>query len=168
MNEEDLKNKSTELLAVSPYGKVPVVVVDGNSIYESAVIGEYLDEVYPKVRLMPEDPYQRAQVRIWTDYVATRLSPPQARIRKAEKPEDAADSWPELHKALEYIERHLKSTEGPWFVGGAFGMADINFLPFLDRLPAMDESVMDKYPAIKSWHDAFRERHSYQLTLTDV
>ncbi len=168
MKEEDLKNKSKELLAVSPYGKVPVVVVEDRSIYESAVIGEYLDEVYPQVRLMPEDPYERAQVRIWTDYVASRLSPPQARIRKSEKPEDAKDSWPELYKALEYIERHLKSTEGPWFVGGGFSMADINFLPFIDRLPAMEDGLMDKYPAIKSWHDAFRERKSYQDTLTDV
>jgi glutathione S-transferase len=168
MKEEDLKNKSKELLEVSPYGKVPVVVVDGRSIYESAVIGEYLDELYPEVKLMPDDPYERAQVRIWTDYVATRLSGPQARIRKADKPEDAEDSWPKLHEALEYIERHLKSTEGPWFVGGKFGMADINFLPFIDRLPAMDASLMEKYPAIKSWHDAFRERKSYQSTLTDV
>ena len=168
MKEEDLKNKSRELLAASPYGKVPVVVVDGASIYESAVIGEYLDEVYPEVRLMPEDPYERAQVRIWTDYVATKLSPPQARIRKAEKPEDAEDAWPELHKALEYIERHLKSIEGQWFVGGKFGMADINFLPFIDRLPAMDGDLMNKYPAIKSWHDTFRDRKSYQDTLTDT
>ena len=163
-----MKNKSKELLAVSPYGKVPVVVVEGKSIYESAVIGEYLEEVFPQVRLMPEDPYERAQVRIWTDYVATRLSPPQARIRKADKPEDAEDAWPELHKALEYIERHLKSTEGPWFVGGGFSMADINFLPFLERLPAMEAGLMEKYPAIKSWHDAFRERKSYQDSLTDV
>ena len=168
MKEEDLKNKSKELLAVSPYGKVPVVVVEGKSIYESAVIGEYLDEVYPEVRLMPKDPYERAQVRIWTDYVATRLSPAQSRIRRADKPEDAEHAWPELHKALEYIERHLKSTEGPWFVGGSYSMADINFLPFIDRLPAMEDSLMEKYPAIKNWHDAFRERKSYQDTHTDV
>jgi len=168
MKEEDLKNKSKELLAVSPYGKVPVVVVEGKSIYESAVIGEYLDEVYPQTRLMPEDPYERAQVRIWTDYVATRLSPPQARIRKAAKPEDAQDSWPDLYTALEYIERHLKSTEGLWFVGGSFSMADINFLPFIDRLPAMEAGLIEKYPAIKSWLDAFKDRKSYQDTLTDV
>ena len=156
------------MLEVSPYGKVPVVVVDGKSIYESAVIGEYLDEVYPEVRLMPEDPYERAQSRIWTDYVATRLSPPMGRIRKAEKPEDAEEAWPDLHTALEYIERHLKSCEGPWFVGGSFGMADINFLPFLERLPAMEGDLLAKYPAIAGWLAAFHERPSYQDTLVDT
>ena len=47
-------------------------------------------------------------------------------------------------------------------------MADINFLPFIDRLPAMDGDLMNKYPAIKSWHDAFKDRKSYQDTLTDT
>ena len=145
-----------------------MVVVDGNSIYESAVIGEYLEEVYPEVPLMPSDPYQRAQVRLWTDYVATRLSPPMGKIRKAEKPEDAKDAWPELHKALEYIERHLKSSEGPWFVGGTFGMADINFLPFIERLPSLEGDVMSGYPSIAGWLDAFHERPSYRETFTDT
>jgi glutathione S-transferase len=29
------------------------VLVDGGVIYESAIINEYLDEVYPAVRLLP-------------------------------------------------------------------------------------------------------------------
>lgn len=153
---------------MSPYGKVPVVVVEGKSIYESAIIGEYLEEVYPEVALMPKDPYERAQVRIWTDYVATRFAPPQARIRKAEKPEDAADAWPDLHEACAYVERHLNSAEGEWFVGGTFGMADINFLPFVQRMPSLDAGLFDKYPAIARWFHAFEQRKSYQETLKDV
>ena len=98
MKEEDLSNKSQELLEISPYGKVPVVVVEGRAIYESAVIGEYLDEMYPQVRLMPEDPYERAQVRLWTDYSATRLVPPLYRIRKSKDPEKVEQSWPELNR----------------------------------------------------------------------
>jgi glutathione S-transferase len=35
VHEVDLSNKSEEFLAVSPTGKVPVVVVDGDSLYES-------------------------------------------------------------------------------------------------------------------------------------
>ena len=36
--EVDLQNKSEEFLAASPTGKVPVVVVDGDSLYESNVV----------------------------------------------------------------------------------------------------------------------------------
>ena len=33
VHEVDLSNKSEEFLAVSPTGKVPVVIVDGDSLY---------------------------------------------------------------------------------------------------------------------------------------
>ncbi len=54
--EVDLENKSEEFLSVSPTGKVPVVVVDGDSLYESNVINQYLEEVFGEPRLLPEDP----------------------------------------------------------------------------------------------------------------
>ena len=41
--EVDLENKSEEFLSVSPTGKVPVVVADGDSLYESNVVNQYLD-----------------------------------------------------------------------------------------------------------------------------
>ncbi len=156
------------MLEINPYGKVPVVVVEGRAIYESAVIGEYLDEVFPDVRLMPEDPYERAQVRIWTDYAATRLVPPLYRIRKSSDPEKVKNSWPELHKELAYVERHLKATEGVWFVGGKFGMADINFLPFINQVENLEGEVLSQYPAINAWNVAFKERPSFQATFTDT
>ena len=168
MKEEDLSNKSKELLEISPYGKVPVVVVEGRAIYESAVIGEYLDEMYPQVRLMPEDPYERAQVRLCTDFSATRLVPPLYRIRKSKDPEKVEQSWPELHKELAYVERHLKAAEGVWFVGGTFGMADINFLPFVHQASQLEGDVLSGYPALNGWFEAFEQRASYKATITDV
>src|ERR687886_839293 len=64
-HEVDLRNKSEEFLAASPTSKVPVVVVDGDSLYESNVINQYLDEVFESLRLMPEGPKERAYGRIW-------------------------------------------------------------------------------------------------------
>jgi glutathione S-transferase len=63
--EVDLANKSEEFLSVSPTGKVPVVVADGDSLYESNVVNQYLDEVFESPRLLPEDPKERAYARIW-------------------------------------------------------------------------------------------------------
>ena len=45
VREVDLRNKSEEFLAASPTGKVTVIVVDGDSIYEPNVVNQYLDEV---------------------------------------------------------------------------------------------------------------------------
>ena len=38
LTEVDLSNKPDWFLKVSPYGKVPVIVDDGETIYESALI----------------------------------------------------------------------------------------------------------------------------------
>jgi glutathione S-transferase len=64
-HEVDFRNKSEDFLKASPTGKVPVIVADGDSLYESNIVNQYLDEVYEEPRLMPEDPKARAYARIW-------------------------------------------------------------------------------------------------------
>ena len=72
LTEVDLRNKPDWFLAVSPYGKVPVIVDDGQTIYESAIINEYLDEKYKSIPMMPEEPVERAKARIWMDYCTNK------------------------------------------------------------------------------------------------
>src|SRR5215210_1643881 len=50
----DLANKPDWFLRVSPLGKTPVLLVDGQAIFESAAICEYLDETV-QPRLHPDD-----------------------------------------------------------------------------------------------------------------
>jgi len=53
-----------EYLRLNPNGVVPTLVHDGRAVIDSSVIIEYLDEVFPEpVRLSPEDPLQRAEMR---------------------------------------------------------------------------------------------------------
>jgi len=54
-----------EYLKLNPNGVVPTLVHDGKVIIESTLIIEYLDEVFPDTPLMPADPYERAQARLW-------------------------------------------------------------------------------------------------------
>ena len=44
--EVDLKNKSADFLAISPYSKVPVIKRGKDVVWESSVINEYLDEFH--------------------------------------------------------------------------------------------------------------------------
>jgi glutathione S-transferase len=53
----------------SPRGKVPLLMVDGTPILESAVINEFVDEIGGR-RLMSGDPLARAQVRFWADFAS--------------------------------------------------------------------------------------------------
>ena len=55
-----------EVHAYSPLGKVPVLVLDdGTPLFDSRVIVEYLDNVSPVSRLIPEPSRQRIAVRKW-------------------------------------------------------------------------------------------------------
>ena len=52
-------------LKLNPKAVVPALDHDGKIIIESNVIIEYLEDCYPQVRLRPEDPYARTQMRLW-------------------------------------------------------------------------------------------------------
>lgn len=162
-----MKNKSSELLEISPYGKVPVLVDNNRSIYESAIINEYLEEAYPDPPLMPEEPFARAQARIWTDYSASQFNTALRKVYRAETPEETAENLPVLKEKLAYMESHLEKQDGIWLVGN-FSLADINLLPFVHRTTLVEGNLIQGYPALSAWFDAFSNRKSFQETLTDI
>src|SRR5688572_4800091 len=50
----------------NPLGKVPVLVLDdGDSLFDSRVIVEYLDNRTPVARLIPQDNSSKIMVRRW-------------------------------------------------------------------------------------------------------
>lgn len=55
---------------INPRGQVPALEHDGRIITESTVICEYLEDVFPQQNpLRPRDPFDTAQMRIWTKWV---------------------------------------------------------------------------------------------------
>lgn len=119
-------------LKLNPKGYVPTLVHDGRPIVESAIICEYLDEVFPEPPLSPADPVDRAFMRTWTrrpddglhracatvtNAIAFRLQwreKPAAEIEKmlAATPDPARRTW-----RREMIE---KGTASPLFVNAVW------------------------------------------------
>jgi len=58
-----------EYLAINPNGVVPALVHDGDTILDSAVIMEYLDEVFPDPPMVPRDPVTRARMRTMMRFI---------------------------------------------------------------------------------------------------
>jgi glutathione S-transferase len=56
-------------LKLNPKGVVPTLVHDGRPVIESTLICEYLDEIFPEPRLVPESAYRRARMRLWSKAV---------------------------------------------------------------------------------------------------
>jgi len=95
--EIDLGNRPGWLYELNASGKVPVLD-DGFVLAESAVIMEYLEERYPEHPLLPDDPAERAGVRLHVfrfdellgdDYYAyRRCDPNELALRLEELPLD--------------------------------------------------------------------------------
>src|SRR2546422_10788278 len=60
-----MEQKRPGYLALNPNGVVPTLVHGDRVLYESNVITEYLDDVFPDPPLYPHDPWARAQAKIW-------------------------------------------------------------------------------------------------------
>lgn len=65
-NEDHL---SSWYLAINPNGVVPTLKHGTRIVINSSVINEYLDEVFPNKPLLPREPYARAKVRSWRQYI---------------------------------------------------------------------------------------------------
>jgi glutathione S-transferase len=146
-------------LKQNPYGKVPVLVDGAGVIYESAVINEYLDEKFPQVQLMPADLLQRAKVRIWIDFLNTRVHPAASDIAHNRAPE----------KAKEWMRKHLQALEnemgGKDYLVGNYSMADITFVPFYTRRERYGIVIDDTYPNLKRWGEALIARPQVAPTI---
>ncbi len=153
----DLRNKPAWFLQVSPHGKVPVLKVDEQPLFESNAIAEYLDEVV-EPRLHPEDPLIRARHRAWTDFVPTfaaGLSVYYAKTLAA-----LEERLPAAHERLAKISEALASdaAAGPFFGGDEICLVDAAYAPFLQRFLLVDQwlntRLLDEYPSVRDWANA--------------
>jgi glutathione S-transferase len=131
------------LAAVSPVGRVPVLVDDGFAVWESLAICEYLAERFPDKRLWPADARQRARARslcaeMHAGFGALRshlvmnieASLPEVGARvTAERPEVRAD----LARLEAMWTQALDASGGPMLFG-EFGIADAFYAPVCSRL----------------------------------
>ncbi|MGD9921164.1 MAG: glutathione S-transferase family protein, partial [Pseudorhodoplanes sp.] len=65
MNLGLMDQKAPGYLKLNPTGLVPTLVHEGKAVYESNVINEYLDAVFPNPPLVPKDAYGQARMRMW-------------------------------------------------------------------------------------------------------
>ncbi len=138
---------------ISPLGKVPLLKVDGEVLFESAIINEFIDEVTPGL-LMPADPLLRAKNRAWIEFGSNCLGQMFTAIsgKEAQAHEDACS---DLNRSLAFLEKMMG--EGPYFNGADFSLVDTAYAPLFQRLmflnrfkPVVD---WDALPKLRAWSD---------------
>ena len=155
----NLREKPDWFLEISPHGKVPVLKVDGEILFESNAIAEFLDEmVEPKIH--PADPFKRARNRAWTDFVPDFSSAING-IGYSKTREAVEAGLEKAQKALSRLERALateRGNDGPYFNGDRLCLVDAAYGPILQRFARVEKvletGLLKEFPLVQAWSDA--------------
>jgi glutathione S-transferase len=128
---ENVWAPDTKITNHNPLGKVPCLLLDdGEAIYDSRVIAEYVDTLSPVGKLIPTESRERATVKTWEALAdgikdAGILARLEATLRP---PEQQSPVWVDrqigkIKAALEQMSRELG--ENSWCHGNQMTLADI-------------------------------------------
>jgi glutathione S-transferase len=158
----DLAHKPDWFARVSPLGKTPVLLVDGQPIFESAVICEYLDET-ASPRLHPQDALERARHRGWMEFGSALLNAIGSFYNAATE-EALLAKAADLRGRFEQLEAEL--AEGPYFAGERFTLVDAVFGPVFRYFDVFEEfedfGFLARTPRVRAWRAALAARGSVQ------
>lgn len=152
---------------ISPTGKVPVLLVDDTPLFESTVISEYLDEVYPP-SMHPADPLKKAQNRAWMEYTSP-MNMSFFNLIMAKNREEGEKARDELRSQLEALDK--VADQSPWFNGDAFSVMDATAAPIFTRLAFLNRQfgidLLEKLPNLSRWSDHLLDRTSVKESVVD-
>jgi glutathione S-transferase len=156
----DLANKPDWFLAISPFGKVPLLQVGEQVLFESMPICEYLEEVYAP-HLYPADPIQKARDRAWLDNASLLFA--DLWVVQTSADEIAFEArLASIRKTLTMFEAEIG--QGPFFRGAEFRLVDAAIAPAFRVLDEAEALVPlgagDGLPKVQAWRTALAARPS--------
>ena len=163
------ENRSPAYLSVNPNGRVPAIVHDGVSIWESAAITMYLGEVFGIDRdVYPSLSPQRGEAMKWIVWTNTNLTPAGGRLAAAlptgtpggveEGSQDfalavnsgkaAVEARKEIAEALKVLDAVLVGRE--YLLGEKYSLADTHVWCFVEWLGMMGVGL-EYFLGVKAW-----------------
>lgn len=171
LQEINLRDKPASFLALSPLGKVPVFVdEDGTIIWDSSLIGEYIEEKYPQPAFYPNSFQERLSCRKWEELADTlgdniiqlwlinltnNVNPNFFRTRLETS----------INRLIPIFEQQLTQTE--YLLGGnSWSIADISALCSFGYYDLrLNEDWKLTYPHLKNWFEKLHEIESVKSTI---
>lgn len=163
--EIDLDAKPAWFADVSPYGKVPVLKRGGDLVWESSIINEYLDEIFPDPPLMPAGAGDRARARFWIDFANVKFTPTWYKLFLAQTKDERARLAADLRAHFLFMEREgIGARTGDYWLGSDLSLVDLTYQPWFERIPALEHYRGIGLPAecgrLNSWAAAMMARPS--------
>lgn len=156
----------------NPLGKVPVLVLDdGETLFDSRVIADFLDHRTPVAHLIPQEQNLKISVKRWEALADGVCDAAVAAMLESRKPTELQDAA-HISKQMGKVERGLAAMsadlgDGKWCVGESFSLADIALgcvLGYLD-LRYCHINWQDQYPNLGKHYKEIMKRASFKDTV---
>ena len=168
---------TARVLALSPVGKVPVLVDGDVVVWDSLAIAEYLAEKFPERGIWPADPRARARARsicaeMHAGFGALRERlPMNCELRLQNVAFERAVERDIARIVASWTDCRERFGAGGPFLFGAFSGADAYYAPVVRRFLGFNVAVpqvvarymaaVDALPAMRAWMTAALAEHDY-------
>ncbi|XP_018018710.1 glutathione S-transferase omega-1 isoform X2 [Hyalella azteca] len=159
----NLKRKPAWFLSRTMLEKVPVLErADGSIISESMVTMDYLDEVYPQPPLLPQDPWKKAEEKVWVEIFGLSVSKIY-KLYNTSLDEATKDKiFEEVTQGLDVFDKELAKRGTKFFGGSQPGLLDLAIWPWFERMPLLPlvfhrTALTAKQANLMKWVSAMEE-----------
>ncbi len=166
------RDTAERIRAVSGAGRVPVLRIDGTTVWESLAICEWAAERYPAARLWPTDPAARAHARaiaheMHAGFPAVRETLPFDAARSLPRPPPRREVEGEIERIVaiwnDCRRRYGGAAGDHGLLFGGFTIADAMYAPMVSRFLTYGIAVdgaagayvraVSALPAFAEWHE---------------
>ena len=157
----------------NPRGEVPALVHGDTSIFDSTIILEYIEEVWPTPPMLPSTPAGKARVRMIEDIMDTQFEAITWGLgelnffKRAEGDLKAQIELKAREQAAAFfamLESHLQGAD--WFNAASFGWGDLSVIPYLNGAAGFGIAPPEG-SALSAWAARANARESVGQTRTE-
>jgi len=163
---------SAEYLEINPQGRVPALIVDGQTVTEVPALLTYIANLNPEAGLIPESgTLAFARCFEWLGFLSSTLHVTYAQFRRpARFIDEGSPCWDEVSEQGRertigrYREVERRLGDG-WAAGDHYSIADINLFPFYTWAWRMDLDMKSECPKWTALFERVKQRPAVQRAL---
>ncbi|OOG54440.1 glutathione S-transferase N-terminal domain-containing protein [Rhodanobacter sp. C03] len=152
-----------DLIDLNPYASTPTLIDRDLTLFDTAVVCEYLDERYPHPPLMPIDPQSRARLRVAAVRIEKDWLPEVEIIRAGGRPVEAARK--RLREQLLSTLPLFKASK--FFLNPEMSLADCLVAPVIWRLPWLGVELGREGKPIVDYGERLFHSQGFARSMTD-
>lgn len=169
--------RDERLMALNPWGEVPVLEIEDHVLTESAAIAEFLDERFPDVRLIAGDLWERTEVRRLAAQFDTKFAREVTDLVWRQKliyrlKRSGTLSTAALRAGQENVRGHLDYIgwlvgQRNWLAGDHLSLADLTAAAHLSVLDYLGDVPWEANAEAKEWYARIKSRPGFRGLLAD-